>query len=338
MKKIDTRLISILMPVKNAGAFLEECLKSICNQTEQEWELIAVDDHSTDFSAQLLKDYAIKDARIRSYSNTGNGIIDALQMAYKAANGNFIHRMDADDVMPLQKLETLKQILLKNGTGVVATGKVHYFSAEKLSEGFKNYEQWLNQLCDTASHWKEIYKECVIPSPCWMIFRSDFEKSGGFNAHIYPEDYDLVFRFYQQHYTVISANETLHLWRDHQARASRNLVQYQENGFFKLKLNYFLLLDYDQTRPLILWGAGKKGKTVAKLLQQKKIPFEWVSNNPNKHGKEIYSQLMASFENILKKDNPQVIINVAQKKAKEEIINFLSKLKLIESKDYWFFS
>ena len=103
-------------------------------------------------------------------------------------------------------------------------------------------------------------------------------------------------------------------------------------------MKYFKKLDYDNKRPLILWGAGKKGKTVAKLLQKEKLPFEWVSNNPNKHGKEIYNQLMASFKSILKKDNPQVLINVAQKKAKEEIIRFLNSLHLKEARDFWFFS
>ena len=338
MKEENESLISIVMPVKNAGLFLQECLKSICNQTEQHWELFAVDDHSTDDSKIFLNEFAKQDSRIGILSNNGSGIISALQTAYQATHGNFIHRMDADDVMPENKLQVLKQLLLEKGKGHVATGKVSYFSADELSDGFKKYEEWLNQLCENQNHWNEIYKECVVVSPCWMIFREDFEKCGGFNEETYPEDYDLIFRFYQSNYKVIASGETLHLWRDHGARASRTLAQYQENGFFKLKVDYFIELDYDKTRPLILWGAGKKGKTVAKLLQQKQIPFEWVSNNPNKHGKEIYNQLMASFESILKKDNPQVIINVAQKKAKEEIIDFLGRLNLKEAKDYWFFS
>lgn len=326
------------MPVKNAGKFLHECLQSIKDQTEANWELIAVNDHSTDDSKYILQHFAQNDARIKVLENKGSGIISALQTGYQAANGNFIHRMDADDVMPIIKLKVLKQLLLENGKGNLITGKVSYFADEQLSEGFMNYETWLNELCESNSHWNEIYKECVIPSPCWMIYREDFERCGGFNGDTYPEDYDLVFRFYQSNYKVIASKDTLHLWRDHGARASRTLQQYQENGFFKLKVKYFKDLDYDKNRPLILWGAGKKGKTVAKLLQEEQLPFEWVSNNPNKHGKEIYNQLMASFKSILKKDNPQVLINVAQKKAKEEIIGFLTNLNLTEAKDYWFFS
>ncbi len=326
------------MPVKNAEPFLIECIESILNQSETNWELIAVNDHSSDSSKQILTDFAKKDQRIRVFDNIENGIIPALKTAYTNSSGNFISRMDADDRMPPNKLGALKGILLKSGKGHVATGKVSYFSADELSDGFKKYEEWLNQLCDNQTHWNEIYKECVVPSPCWMIYREDFEKCDGFNSTIYPEDYDLVFRFYKANFKVIPSHEILHYWRDHNERASRNLPQYQENGFFKLKVTYFIELDYDKNRPLVLWGAGKKGKIVAKLLQQKQIPFEWVSNNPNKHGKEIYNQLMASFESILKKDNPQVLINVAQKNAKEEIIDFLGRLELKEGKDYWFFS
>ena len=326
------------MPVKNAGKFLHQCLTSISDQIEQHWELVAVNDHSTDDSKQILHHFAQDDERIKVLDNNGSGIISALQTGYQLASGNFIHRMDADDVMPPIKLQVLKQLLLENGQGHVVTGKVSYFAEEQLSEGFLKYEAWLNNLCESNSHWKEVYKECVIPSPCWMVYRSDFEQCGGFDKDSYPEDYDLVFRFYQNNFKVIASTETLHLWRDHGARASRNLQQYQENGFFKLKVKYFKKLDFDKARPLILWGAGKKGKTVAKLLQEEQLPFEWVSNNPNKHGKEIYNQLMDSFESILKKDNPQVLINVAQKKAKKEIIGFLNGLNLKEAEDYWFFS
>ena len=68
------------------------------------------------------------------------------------------------------------------------------------------------------------------------------------------------------------------------------------------------------------------------------IPFTWVSNNPKKYGKEIYDQLMESFESIATKDSPQIIITVALKNAKSEIIEFLEKLNLEEGQNFFFFS
>lgn len=331
-------LISIVMPVKDAGLYLKECLDSIINQTEDHWELIAINDSSSDDSKSILNNYQLKDNRIKTYDNQGNGIIDALKTAYKYSQGQLIHRMDADDIMVEQKLASLKSSLLNAGIGHIVTAKVKYFAEGGVSEGFLKYEEWINTLCDKNNFWDEIYKECVISSPCWLIYREDFDRCGGFNSNIYPEDYDLVFRFYKHKMKVVAVDKVLHLWRDHSERSSRNHSHYKINSFLEIKLRYFLLEDRINERPLVLWGAGKKGKTMSRLLKAQNIDFSWVSNNPNKHGKEIYQQIMLSFESILSMDNPQIIITVAQKNAKEEIIHYLKKKSLIANKDYWFFS
>ena len=97
--------ISILMPVKNAALFLRECLDSIVNQEESNFELIAVDDHSTDSSLKILEEYQKKDPRIQVYKNKEHGIIAALRLAYKKSSGILITRMDSDDIMSLHKLK-----------------------------------------------------------------------------------------------------------------------------------------------------------------------------------------------------------------------------------------
>lgn len=326
------------MPVKNAGNYLEECLESIIGQTEKNWELLAVDDHSGDESLKLLKKYSHSDPRIRIFENKGEGIIAALRTAYNSARGEFISRMDADDKMPPDKLHSLKELLLSHGKGSIATAKVQYFSNEGLSEGYINYQNWLNSLCDKKRHWNEIYKECVIASPCWMLHREDLDNCMAFQPDSYPEDYDLVFRFYEKGLKVIASDKILHYWRDHPERTSRNHLHYAAQSFYELKLHYFLKLDYDPKRPLVLWGAGTKGKRMARLLQSKTIPFKWVSNNPKKHGKEIYDQLLHDFEQLVTEDCPQIIVTVALRNAKKEIKQFLNQLQLEESRDYWFFS
>ena len=99
--------ISILMPVKNADQFLEECLNSIVQQSFSDWELIAIDDHSTDSSYEILGEYQKKDGRIKVFKNQKNGIIHALRGALERSNGSYITRMDADDIMANIKLEEL---------------------------------------------------------------------------------------------------------------------------------------------------------------------------------------------------------------------------------------
>lgn len=329
--------ISILMPVKNTAAFLKDCLDSIINQTETDFELIAIDDHSTDESFTLLNEYSEKDQRINVFKNTGNGIIEALRLAYSKSSGEFITRMDSDDIMSLDKLKFLKSNLNASGKGHIALGKVKYFSEKKLGEGFKKYEVWLNSLIERGTSFEGIYKECVIPSPCWMVYREDLEKCNAFYPNDYPEDYDLAFRFYLEGLKPIACNKILHHWRDYATRTSRTHIHYADYTFLDIKMKYFLKLDYDSAKNLVIWGAGDKGKTIAKKLITQKIKFNWICDNPKKIGKHVYDQLMLPFTALESIDNSQSIITVANSGAQNEIIEYFKERKLSSNKDYFFF-
>lgn len=331
-------LISVIMPVKNAALFLKECIDSLLNQSYSNWELIAINDHSEDNSLEILQQYAEKDSRIKCLENNGSGIIDALRLAFENSKGEFLSRMDADDIMPPNKLELLSNLLISKGKGFVATGKVKYFCEDGVSDGFLKYEQWLNEIIDNGNHWDEIYIECVVASPAWLIQREDLIYCEAFEPNAYPEDYDLVFRFYKYKLKITSTKEIVHLWRDHKERVSRNHEHYKANTFFVLKLRYFFEMERDKKRPLVIWGAGPKGKIMAKLLNEMEEDFNWVSNNPNKHGKNIYDQILKDFAAILKMNRPQVLITVAQRNAKREIVSFFQKHGLKAKEDYYFFS
>ncbi len=306
-------LISIIMPVYNALPYLEECLNSILNQSYTNWELLAIDDQSSDNSLTILRQYAAKDKRIQVQSNLDKGIIGALRLGYSQSQGDYITRMDADDKMMPLRLETMLMALQKAGNGYLSVGQVHYFSAAGIGEGYRNYQDWLNGLIATGSCFEEIYKECVIPSPCWMVNRADFEAAQAFYPATYPEDYDLCFRFREAGLQVLPCMQVLHQWRDYGTRTSRNDSNYADNRFLELKVDYFLKLDYDDNRPLVIWGAGKKGKKVAQLLQSHSIPFSWVCNNSKKIGKHIYGVEMQATTALPQGKTPQILLLVAQK-------------------------
>lgn len=333
MDNILNPLISIILPVKNEALYLEECLDSIVSQTEKNWELLACDDHSTDSTREILKAYANKHQNIHFYTNKGEGIIPALITAYDHAKGDFITRMDGDDIMPSQKLASLKEILNQNGKGFVATGKVKYFPEEEIADGFFTYQNWLNSLCMKQSHWDEIYKECVIPSPCWMVHKDDFDACGGFSASCYPEDYDLVFRMYQSGLKPIGSSQILHLWRDHPERTSRNSIHYQTQTFFELKLKYLFQVENLEDKNIVIWGAGKKGKVLAAHLRKMDRAFHWVCNNERKIGHQIEKNTLKHFRAIKEIENPYAIITVSGHEDRSEIIAFLedNNLKLKES-------
>lgn len=329
--------ISILMPVYNAAPFLEACLESIINQSEENWELLVVDDFSSDESRQILERFAQKDDRIRIFDNLKKGIIPALQLAFKHSKGTYITRMDADDIMAADKLQQLKSGLEQKGRGYCSTGWVQYFSEGILGNGYQRYEAWLNHLTLTGSHYHEIYRECVIPSPCWMIHRSDLIKCGGLDSLVYPEDYDLCFRFYKQSIQIVGICKVLHFWRDHSTRASRNDPNYLNPNYFELKVPYFLELDYDQSKKLVLWGGGKKGKAVAKMLIQRRIPFHWVCDNRNKWGKDIFGKIMESPNGAVQGSNSQFIILVSNPEEQQKIRMTLELNDQKNGRDFFFF-
>ncbi|MEZ5003022.1 MAG: glycosyltransferase family 2 protein [Chitinophagales bacterium] len=329
--------ISILMPVKNAMPYLSECLTSIIHQTYTNWELIAVNDHSSDDSHATLLQFADGDERIKVLNNEGAGIIDALRLAYNYSNGDLITRMDADDTMAKHKLAVLQEALIHKGNRHIAIGKVQYFSDDDLGEGYKKYEDWLNSLTERGDNFKDIYKECVIPSPCWMVHREDLDQCGGFDHDTYPEDYDLCFRFHEQDLTCIPSDEVLHFWRDHASRSSRVSEHYADNRFLELKCRYFLKLHHQPNRPLVLWGAGKKGKRIAQFLIDHNIHFHWLCNNSNKIGKDIYGITLASTELWHQLHTPQIIIAVANPKEQNELHEQLQLQQLQSIEDYFFF-
>ncbi len=334
---MNNPLVSILIPFKNTAKFLHECIQSIINQTYSNWELIIVDDNSTDKSFSIVENYVVTDGRIKLFKNEGNGIIDALRLALNESKGELITRMDSDDIMFPSKLEVLSTNLIKLGQGHLAVGKVKYFSEDGIGNGYAKYELWLNRLTKTGSNFSEIYKECVIPSPCWMAFKDDLLACDGFNPNRYPEDYDLAFRFYKNNLKCIPCEKVLHYWRDYEIRTSRTHEHYAENHFIALKLNYFLELNYIKEKSLTIWGAGNKGKVLAKTLVKKGIPFHWICDNPNKIGREIYGQELKPFQFLEGIQNPQSIITVANVNSQSQIQTYLKKQNLKPMEDYFFF-
>nr|WP_321412962.1 glycosyltransferase [uncultured Allomuricauda sp.] len=329
--------VSIIVPFKNTAHFLPECLDSIVEQTYSNWEVLAVNDHSTDQSLELVTSYSQKDERIKVFQNKGNGIIPALQAAYAQSNGAYVTRMDSDDIMEPNRLEVMVKSLMEHGTGNVAVGQVKYFSSRGISNGYERYEEWLNQLTSTGRNFDEIYKECVIPSPCWMAHRADFEKCNGFSPNRYPEDYDLTFRFYEHDFNIIPCDQILHLWRDYDTRTSRTHEHYAQNYFLDIKLYYYLKLDYNKNRPLVVWGAGFKGKKIAKGLKKQHLDFTWLCDNPKKIGKKIYGKELVHFEALQHLKNPQSIITVANEESQREIRGYFSELGQSPMQDYFFF-
>ena len=333
-------LVSIIMAVKDTAPYLKDCLDSVIGQTYQNWELIAVNDHSSDDSPKILASYSSMDSRIRFFDSGDKfKLIPTLQVGYTHAKGTLINRMDSDDKMPNYKIQVLVDEWKKHGKGTaIAGGTEHFVDEGKVGDGFIRYENWLNEVAKTNKHYQEIYKECTIPSHCWLIHKDDFDAACAFDPIVYPEDYDLTFRFYRVGLKVIGLNKILHYWRDRDDRISRTWDEYKDNRFFDIKTRFFYELDRDTSRPLVLWGAGRNGKDMAKLLLAQNDTFHWVCDNENKIGKDIYGVILQHHHEVKAIKNAQIMIVVSSIEGKKEIMGLLNIWEKKPVEDYWFFA
>lgn len=331
-------LVSILISAKNEAAFLEDCLCSIQNQTYQNWECIVIDDHSSDNTFNIIEKFGKIDKRFKGFKNHNKGIIEALRLAYKNSTGDFISRMDADDIMTKNRIDVLLNNLLKSGKNRVSVGQVKYFSKNELGEGFRNYQNWLNQLTETGNNFKDIFKECVIPSPCWMVHRKDLEAVNAFDENRYPEDYDLAFRFYEAGYEVVPCDQALHHWRDYPTRSSRTDENYADHTFTEIKAHYFFKLKRNKDKELAIIGAGHRGKKLVKKLLELHESFIWIDQNPNKIGKDIYDIRIQPLKDVVDLKGKQIIVTLSNEEVKSELCQIFKSHKLEEMKDFFFFA
>lgn len=102
----STPLVSVIMPAYNAEKYIEQAIRSVQKQTVRSWELIVVDDRSTDKTAEQIRRLAAEDMRIIPvYSEMNHGAAESRNIALRQCRGEFVALLDADDVWHPQKLE-----------------------------------------------------------------------------------------------------------------------------------------------------------------------------------------------------------------------------------------
>jgi len=322
------------MPVKNAAPFLAQTLASLKAQSYTNWELIAIDDHSQDSSQTILDNASQKDPRVKVFKNKGAGIIPALEQARQAAQGTYLGRLDADDLFPPQRLKIMVSALSRSKKRTVVTGQVRYFGEPEISPGYRKYEKWLNANLTDANPWKQVYRECVVASPNWLMRSRELEEMGGFKDLQYPEDYDLVFKWYAAGYALHSLPEVTLLWREHPLRTSRQSEHYQQKAFFTLKLQRFLEIE-SPTHNLVLWGEGAKARLSAKFFKDKGQPFHWLSLSPKKATPQ--RQALEHYSILETYPKPKVLVAVYPPKAHRlKMENYFRNLGLVEGQDWWY--
>ena len=323
--------LSVLLPVRNGADLLEEAISSLQAQTFEAFELLAVDDGSTDRTAEILREVAGKDPRITVFSQDRLGIVAALEKARGQARGRYLARMDADDVSLPHRFEAQLD-LMESDHRIVASGTgVEYFPRTSVRDGALRYEEWLNSLSSHEEIVRDLFVECPLAHPSLMVRSDVMALVGGYRDLGWPEDYDLVFRLWEGGGRFGKVPETLLRWREGPDRLSRTHPSYSEEAFRRCKARYLLRSHLAEGRGVVIGGAGPVGKAFAiELKAQGGKLRAFVDRSPRKQGQEVHGVKVFSPVDAGLFSAEFHLAAVAQPGAREQIRRDLGALGLQE--------
>lgn len=182
-----TPKISVIMPTLNAEKYLKKAIDSILNQTFKNFEFIIIDDNSTDNTIKIIKNY--KDKRIKLIKGKNKGIASALNLGIKHSKGEYIARMDADDISLPQRLEKQIQFMDQHSEiGICGANVIPLTDDPK----YKSWGNWLK----TEPKVIDILSNVAFCHPTVILRKSTILKNGLYYKEglRYTEDQELWFR------------------------------------------------------------------------------------------------------------------------------------------------
>lgn len=266
--------LSVALPVRNAGPWLRECLDSVLAQTESRFELLAVDDGSTDASPAILADYAQRDARIQLFETTADrrGIVPALNVALAEARAPYLARMDADDRMHPERLARQADALDADASLFGVTCRATAFPVDEVRDGMRAYVDWQNSLETPEQVARDRFIESPVLHPS-VTLRTDVVRGrlGGWQDNGWPEDWDFFLRAFDQGLRIARLPDVLVEWRLHAQQLTRTHARYSEDALLEARSTYLarhLQAVGTQDRAIWVLGAGPVGKALIKALSR----------------------------------------------------------------------
>jgi glycosyltransferase involved in cell wall biosynthesis len=330
-------VISIILPFHNAAATLPACLASIARQTLGDFELLAIDDGSTDESAALVRAHASRDARTILLDPGRVGLVAALNLGVAHARAPLLARMDADDLMHPQRLALQHDFLAANPQIALVAARVASFPQRLVRAGYQEYVRWQNDCLTPEQIAAAIYIESPFAHPSVTLRRSALAAAGGPYAEgPFPEDYELWLRMHRAGLPMAKLPRTLLAWREGPGRASRADPRYRREAFDALRAR-FLAEDprLRQGRDLVYWGAGRPTRLRAKLLIDRGFPpTAWIDIDPDKIGHIVWGAPVRPPEWLDQRPRPFVLIYVTAHGARADTERRLAARGYMPGEDY----
>jgi len=327
--------LSVLLPVRNGEGVIRKALSSISRQTFSDFEVIVVDDGSTDRTAEILQAMSKEDSRIRVLNQDPAGIVAALEFARAEAGGLFLTRMDADDGAFAQRFQRQMELMSSDRRISLCGTGVAYFPRELVRDGALRYEGWINGLTTHDALVRDLFIECPIPHPTFLMKAEVMELVGGYRAMGWPEDYDLVLRIWEGGGRFGKVQEPLLRWREGEDRLSRTHENYSPDAFRRCKVHFLLRTHLRRGRGVVVWGAGPVGKAFAReLVSQGGNLLGFADLDPRKVGQEIYGVRVFHPDQALRLSGAFSVAAVGKSGGREEIRNALKAGGRVESEDF----
>lgn len=167
--------ISVIVPVYNSEKYISQCVDSIMNQTFRDFELILIDDGSTDGSGEICRKYAFCDRRVRYIFKENGGVSSARNFGMRNAEGEFIAFVDSDDTVKADMLKTLAQ----NGCDFSMCG----YELFDDTTNTVSTELFCDRLCGTVHDLAQNIKNYISPpfllGPCFKLFKRSIITDNG---------------------------------------------------------------------------------------------------------------------------------------------------------------
>ncbi|MEE8410572.1 MAG: glycosyltransferase [Myxococcota bacterium] len=329
--------VSILLPVRNAASTLPEALRSLQAQSLADFEVILVDDGSSDDSVSITRTTWGDDPRLRLLTPGRVGLIEALRVGLDACKAELVARMDADDIAMPERLA--QQVALADERPEVAAVAclVECFPAENVAEGYRLYETWINGLVEHDEIVREIFVESPLAHPSVLFRKQSVVDVGGYRDRDWPEDYDLWLRLYRAGHRFAKVPHVLLRWREDPQRHSRTHPRYSEDAFLRCKSHHLTRGPLRDRGDIVVWGAGAVGRRLAKYLREDDVSIAaWVDIDPKKIGRHLHDAPIVAPEELKTFRSRFLIAAVGSRGARRLIRERLVSLGWRENDEFLF--
>lgn len=328
------------MPCRNAALTVDEALQSILDQTYHDFEVVAVDDGSSDATRSALESWARRDRRVRVIDGPARGLVAALNAGVEAARAPLIARMDADDRSHPERLVAQMELLQSRPEVAVVGCLVEAFPELEIGPGLRLYMDWVNSLVTCEDIARELFVESPLVHPSVLMRRSWIEAAGGYQDHGWAEDYDLWLRMAAKGAKFAKVPRRLHYWREHTQRLTHTDGRYSIDAFVRAKAYYLCLGPLHGRDAVLIWGAGIVGKRLSRHLLGEGVPLvAFVDVDPAKIGRQRRGLPIIPPAEVIswwgRYSWPALLAAVGARGARPIVRKQVCSLGLAEGVDWW---